>query len=104
MVYAMGKYVFLVGTTNDRGVEGEKRISVGPPHLTIKPAPLPAPVSSSSVSVTSVVRLAGHADVRWHLWIVLAAWGRLDAALVAYAAYYPIRAVAGAVRKAVRHA
>jgi hypothetical protein len=49
------------------------------------------------------VRLAGHADVRWHLWIVLAAAGRLDFALVAYAVYYPARALAGAVRKAVRH-
>ena len=46
-----------------------------------------------------LVRLAGHADVRWHLWIVLAALGRLDVALVAYAAYFPARALAGAVRK-----
>jgi hypothetical protein len=49
------------------------------------------------------VRLAGHADVRWHLWIVLAALGRLDAALAAYAAYFPARALAGALRKAARH-
>jgi hypothetical protein len=49
------------------------------------------------------VRLAGHADVRWHLWIVLAALGRLDAALVAYALYFPARSVGGAIRKAVRH-
>jgi hypothetical protein len=47
--------------------------------------------------------LAGHADVRWHLWIVLAAIGRLDVALVAYAFYYPARAMAGAVRKAAHH-
>jgi hypothetical protein len=45
----------------------------------------------------------GHADVRWHLWIVLAALGRLDAALVAYAVYYPARSLAGAFRKAARH-
>jgi hypothetical protein len=45
-----------------------------------------------------------HADVRWHLWIVLAALGRMDLGLAAFAAYYPARAVAGAVRKAVRHA
>jgi hypothetical protein len=49
------------------------------------------------------VRLAGHADVRWHLWIVLAALGQLDAALVVYAAYFPARALAGALRKAARH-
>jgi hypothetical protein len=50
-----------------------------------------------------VVRLAAHADVRWHLWIVLAALGRLDWALAAYAVYFPARALAGALRKAARH-
>jgi len=49
-------------------------------------------------------RLIGHADVRWHLWILLAALGRLDAALAVYALYYPARAVAGAIRKAGTHA
>jgi hypothetical protein len=42
--------------------------------------------------------------VRWHLWIVLAALGRLDVALAAYAVYFPLRAIAGAARKAVRRA
>ena len=49
-------------------------------------------------------RMAGHADVRWHLWIVLAALGRLDVGLAAYAFYFPARALACAARKAVRHA
>jgi hypothetical protein len=49
----------------------------------------------------SLARFAGHADLRWHLWIVLAAVGRLELALVAYAAYYPARSVAMAARKAV---
>jgi hypothetical protein len=49
------------------------------------------------------VHRTGHADVRWHLWIVLAAAGRLDAALIAYAAYFPVRTLAGVIRKAVRH-
>ena len=50
------------------------------------------------------MRLIGHADVRWHLWIVLALAGRLDVALAAYAGYFPARAFAGAVRKGVRYA
>jgi hypothetical protein len=92
MIYGMGKYVFMVG--NERSSS-------------------PAPVVPARVSLArgpldglpqKVVRLAGHADVRWHLWIVLAAVGRLDGALAAYAAYYPARALAGAIRKAVRHA
>ncbi len=51
-----------------------------------------------------VTRLLGHADLRWHLWIVLALAGRLDLALAVYAAYFPARALAGAVRKGVRYA
>lgn len=44
---------------------------------------------------TRLVRGLGHADLRWHLWIVLAAVGRLEVALVAYSAYYPLRMLAG---------
>ena len=43
--------------------------------------------------LAGLVRLIGHADVRWHLWIVLALVGRLDVALAAYAVYFPVRAV-----------
>jgi hypothetical protein len=45
--------------------------------------------------LAALVRLAGHADVRWHAWIVLAACGRLDAALIVYTLYYPARTLAG---------
>ena len=51
-----------------------------------------------------LVRFIGHADLRWHLWIVLAALGRLDVALVAYAAYFPARCLAMLARKAVARA
>jgi hypothetical protein len=54
--------------------------------------------------VAAAFRLIGHADIRWHLWIVLAVVGRLDVALAVYAAYFPARALAGAVRKGVRYA
>ena len=62
------------------------------------------PLPRSVGPLKALARWAGHADVRWHLWIVLAALGRLDVALVAYAAYFPARAFVGAVRKAAQHA
>jgi hypothetical protein len=46
----------------------------------------------------------GHADVRWHLWIFLSLLGRLDLALALYAVYFPLRALAGGLRKAVAYA
>jgi len=90
MAYAMGKYQFVIGST---------------------PTPAePGPAVARGLSlrrespIRRCVHLAGHADVRWHLWIVLAALGRLDLALAAYAAYFPARALAGAIRKGVRRA
>jgi phosphatidylglycerophosphate synthase len=91
MLYAMGKYVYLVGASTGQGMEA-----------TIEVVGLPALARPTS-RVRSLAILAGHADVRWHLWIILAALGRLDVALVAYALYFPARAVAGAARKAARH-
>ena len=51
-----------------------------------------------------LVRLIGHADLRWHLWIVLAIFGRLELALLVYAFYFPVRAAASALKKGVRYA
>jgi phosphatidylglycerophosphate synthase len=92
MAYAMGKYLFLVGTSTGSGLEIST--SSAAPSLAVTP---PA-------RLRSLALLAGHADIRWHLWIALAAVGRLDLALVAYALYFPARALAGAARKASRHA
>ncbi|MBV8556214.1 MAG: CDP-alcohol phosphatidyltransferase family protein [Planctomycetaceae bacterium] len=92
MLYAMGKYVFVVGTSSNPAPGAEPRVGGGPAPRT------------KEATVMAAVRLAGHADVRWHLWIVLAALGRLDAALAAYAVYFPARAAALGIRKAVRHA
>ena len=88
MVYAMGKYVFVVGNESWRP-EDEKRERLRAAR------DLPAP----RFAAATWVRLAGHADVRWHLWIVLAAVGRLDVALVAYAVYFPARTLAGVAAK-----
>jgi phosphatidylglycerophosphate synthase len=96
IVYASGKYLFHVQST--LGNELEQRSSLGgsdaPAHR----------VGRRPHGIAAVVHLIGHADVRWHLWIVLALVGRLDLALVAYAVYFPARAIAGAARKAWRHA
>jgi phosphatidylglycerophosphate synthase len=92
MLYAMGKYLFVVGASSGEALEG-------PPARSDLPA-----IPARPGRLRSMALIAGHADVRWHLWIVLAAVGRLDAALVAYAVYFPARAVAGAARKAAVHA
>jgi hypothetical protein len=91
MVYAMGKYVFRVGSESGPS-PGENAVSQR--QLDRNPG-----------AAARAVRLAGHADVRWHLWIVLAAVGRLDATLAVYAAYFPARTLAAALRKrkAARH-
>jgi hypothetical protein len=89
MLYGMGKYVFMAGNEGWRGRETE----AGTPGVPARPLARPK----------ALVRWAGHADVRWHLWIGLAALGRLEVALVAYAAYFPARTLAGAIGKAARH-
>ncbi len=91
MAYAMGKYVYLVGVIDT------------PPNAA-STANLPALEPDGASWPKRLMRLAGHADVRWHLWIVLAALGRLDLALGAYAAYFPLRALVGAVARGVRRA
>ena len=87
MSYAMGKYLFVVATRDD---------------ATTPKATEPDAIPEGPGPLTSAVRLAGHADVRWHLWIVLAAFGHLEWALIAYAIYFPARTAAVAARKAVR--
>jgi phosphatidylglycerophosphate synthase len=89
MLYAMGKFVFVAGTAGPEPSGAE---------------PSGAPAARTTSPLWDAVRTAGHADIRWHLWIALAAVGRLDLALAAYAAYFPARAVAVAIGKAVRRA
>jgi phosphatidylglycerophosphate synthase len=96
IVYASGKYLFLVQST--LGDELERGSSLRGPD---DPA---RRVRNRPHGIAALIHLVGHADIRWHLWIVLAAVGRLDFALAAYAAYFPVRTLAGAVRKGVRYA
>jgi hypothetical protein len=90
MAYVCGKYLFHFGTSS-----------------WIDAQPLPGDPASVSKPVgwpRALAHAAGHADIRWHLWIILAAVGRLDIALAAYAVYFPLRAAAGAWRKGVGRA
>ena len=93
MAYAMGKYLFVMSAQTGEALgaaTGE--------------GPIDELAKVSGGRTRRMVVLAGHADIRWHLWIVLAAVGRMDAALAIYAAYFPLRTLAGAARKVVRHA
>ncbi len=103
IIYASGKYLFVIQSLSSDGLEGPKSNSA-----TLLPASGQERGSSRMRErlrrLTELVRLIGHADVRWHLWIVLALAGRLDVALAAYAVYFPGRAFAGAVKKGVHHA
>jgi phosphatidylglycerophosphate synthase len=94
MLYGMGKYVFFFASQEVS--DGHEPGRGNPVSRRDWVAALRSP------HVLSWWRWAGHADVRWHLWIVLAALGRLDAELLVFTAYYPARALASAWRKAVR--
>jgi hypothetical protein len=96
MVYGMGKYVFMTGVMNWHGDGASAKTGLDSASTT---APLPVLAGWAR----SLARWAAHADVRWHLWIVLAGLGRLEAGLVAYALYFPVRSLVGAIRKGARH-
>ena len=103
IIYAYGKYIFMIQSLLGDELEGPK----SNPAILLGASGRGAESSRSGKGLdrlTGLVRLTGHADVRWHLWIVLAFAGRLDVALAAYAAYFPARAFAGVVKKGVRHA
>jgi hypothetical protein len=103
IIYASGKYLFLVQSLLGNELEeGQKKAP---------PIGLLAGVGTGSARgrrgidrIAGTVRLLGHADLRWHLWIVLALVGRLDVALAAYAGYFVLRSLAGVIRKGVRYA
>jgi phosphatidylglycerophosphate synthase len=99
MLYASSKYLFQVQSLLGEELEGERERAAdsgGTVQVGLK-------IGLAS-RLTALVRLIGHADVRWHLWIGLALLGRLDLALVGYACYFALRTTGGALRKAVRYA
>jgi phosphatidylglycerophosphate synthase len=102
ILYATGKYLFLVQSLLGDELEREGIGDRSQPSTLVQK--LMGDRTRKSDRLAALARLAGHADVRWHLWILLAIAGRLDAALAIYAGYFLARAMAGAVRKAVRYA
>jgi len=95
MLYASGKYMFVVQSLSGASMEKAEQAS----------EPIGREGPSGTVGPTRrLVAALGHADLRWHLWIVLALVGRLDAALWVYALYFPFRAAAGIARKGVARA
>lgn len=100
MLYALGKYAYLVGVTTGEVLDAASASVSDPPTAS---GGVLADASPRGWARRALV-LAGHADIRWHLWIVLAALGRLELALIAYAAYFPARALLGLAGKVARHA
>ena len=98
IAYASGKYLFRVQSILGEQLEDRRKTSA-----THSPT-LDLLHGRRRGRLTSLVRLLGHADLRWHLWIVLAAFQRLDIALAVYAIYFPARTLAAAIRKGWRHA
>jgi hypothetical protein len=90
--YAAGKYVFLVQSHAGEQIERER---AAPGHALIRAT------GRRPSRLRWLIRLAGHADVRWHLWIVLALVGRLDLALMGYAVYFPLRTLGAGVARGV---
>ena len=88
MAYAMAKFLFVFGSQTGTSLQSTGAVLPNRPTGRFR----------------SLVHLAGHADLRWHLWIVLAALGRLDLALGAYTIYFLGRAFGGALRKAGSYA
>jgi phosphatidylglycerophosphate synthase len=88
MVYSMGKYLFMFGSES-WAATGARAAGTHPSR----------PLAPQGSGLRAWVVLLGHADIRWHVWIVLAALGRLDVALAAYAIYFPARTLAGLVVK-----
>ena len=84
MAYGMAKYLFMFGSQTAARNQTDG----------------PSPSVRSTGRLRSLVHLAGHADLRWHLWIILAVLGRLDVALGFYTLYFLARTFGGVVRKA----
>ena len=114
MLYLGGKYVFMIESLTgleleaERKQEGRMRIesetALEPGTGRDRPKHRPAVLSAVARAPSKICAAVGHADLRWHLWIVLALLGRLDLALAVYAAYFPLRTISGVVRKAVAYA
>jgi phosphatidylglycerophosphate synthase len=94
ILYASGKYLFVIQSIKGKELEAAPREGEAPAETAHRRGSF----------LRRVTTALGHADLRWHFWIVLAAIGRLELALASYAFYFPFRALGGGLRKAVAHA
>ena len=92
MFYGMGKLAFFTATVPTQ--DGPSIPANG--HA--------APSASTVRVIQSSVRLLGHADIRWHLWIACATGGCLRYELIAFTAYYPLRLALLTARKVANRA
>jgi phosphatidylglycerophosphate synthase len=91
LVYTIGKYLFQTATVEDRRPRMNAPLDVGPGR------------TGFHVRLRQIVHLLGHADVRWHAWILFALFGRLDVVLIFGAVYFPLRVGAILMRRAAAH-
>ena len=104
MLYASSKYLFQVQSLLGEELERDmKRAADSRRHVGDRREGRVGRIGLRG-RLAALLRLIGHADLRWHLWIALAFLGRLDLALASYAVYFALRATGGALRKGVRYA
>jgi phosphatidylglycerophosphate synthase len=102
LAFASGKYLFFVQSTAGEILDHELTA-----HNIIKvdhDRPLPTVRPVRQQRLRTVVRVLGHADVRWHLWIAFALIGRLDIILAWDAFYFLTHTGLSCLRRGVRHA
>jgi phosphatidylglycerophosphate synthase len=107
LLYLSGKYMFVIQSIAGKELEqdtGVERALPGSGRTGATRRPRSKRGQPLADSVRRLVAAMGHADIRWHLWIVLGLVGHLELALLIYAVYFPVRALAGCLRKAVVYA
>jgi len=102
-LYASAKYLFLVQSLLGNELE-QGWTEVVTPTQSPDRGTRRGRGNAAAERFAAIVRGFGHADLRWHLWILLALVGRLDIGLAVYAGYFAARALGGAVRKGVQYA
>ena len=92
MAYMTSKYLFQTAMLEDR-------ISNQPLVASERTGSAHPQLSRFKKTLRQVVHILGHADSRWHSWIILAAVKRLDLVLIFGVVYFLSRVSAMVVRK-----
>lgn len=89
MLFGMGKFGFAYGNLTWERFQNGNQGELPDPHG----------AQEAPRGLRRIVVALGHADLRWHVWILFAAIGALHVELALFAAYYPARAIFGVFRK-----